>query len=77
LTRLAGARRSFRLRTTDGAEPITQHLSTGEYPHLAEMATEYYLQPGYDFSNEFELGLNVILEALTMSIPIKRSRSAN
>jgi len=35
----------------------------GEYPHLVEMATEYVLQPGYDFGNEFEFGLNVILEA--------------
>jgi hypothetical protein len=33
------------------------------------MATEYILQPGYDFANEFEYGLNVILDALTRSIP--------
>jgi hypothetical protein len=33
------------------------------------MATEYVLQPGYDFGDEFEFGLNVILDALTKSIP--------
>jgi hypothetical protein len=33
------------------------------------MATEYILQPGYDFGNEFEFGLDVILGALTRSIP--------
>jgi hypothetical protein len=33
------------------------------------MATEHILQPGYDFGNEFEFGLNVILDALTKSIP--------
>jgi AcrR family transcriptional regulator len=51
------------------AEPIMQRFPDGEYPHLVEMATEYILQPGYDFGNEFEFGLNVILDALTRSIP--------
>ncbi len=41
----------------------------GEYPHLAEMATEHILRPGYDFGDEFEIGLTVILDALTGSIP--------
>jgi len=35
------------------------------------MATEHILQPGYDFGNEFEFGLNVILDALTRSMPNK------
>jgi AcrR family transcriptional regulator len=59
------------------AEPLTEPFSAGEYPHLAEMATEYYLQPGYDFGNEFELGLSVILDALTRSIPGHHSESPN
>jgi hypothetical protein len=33
------------------------------------MATEYYLQPGYDFGDEFEFGLDLILGALDASIP--------
>ena len=41
----------------------------GEYPHLAEMAAEHVLRPGYDFGDEFEVGLTVILDALTRSIP--------
>ncbi len=53
-------------------EPIMEQFPAGEYPHLAEMATEYILQPGYDFGNEFEFGLNVILDALTNSIPGNR-----
>jgi hypothetical protein len=48
-----------------------QQFPAGEYPHLVEMATEHILQPGYDFGNEFEFGLNVILDALTRSIPTK------
>jgi AcrR family transcriptional regulator len=53
---------------TDVAEPMMQQFPAGEYPHLVEMATEYILQPGYDFGNEFEFGLSVILDALTRSI---------
>lgn len=48
---------------------IMQQFSTGEYPHLVEMATDYILQPGYDFGDEFEFGLNLILDGLTRSIP--------
>ena len=55
----------------DVAEPIMQQFPVGEYPHLVEMATEHILQPGYDFGNEFEFGLNVILDALTRSVPNK------
>jgi AcrR family transcriptional regulator len=55
----------------DVAEPMMQQFAVGEYPHLVEMATEHILQPGYDFGNEFEFGLNVILDALTRSVPNK------
>jgi hypothetical protein len=50
------------------AEPMMQQFPTDAYPHLVEMATEYILQPGYDFGNEFEFGLNVILDALAKVI---------
>jgi hypothetical protein len=53
----------------DVAEPIMEHFATGDYPHLVEMATEYYLQPGYDFGDEFEFGLHLILDALAHSLP--------
>ena len=53
----------------DVAEPMMQQFPTDAYPHLVEMATEYVLQPGYDFGDEFEFGLDVILGALTRSIP--------
>jgi hypothetical protein len=33
------------------------------------MATEYYLQPGYDFGDEFGFGLNLILDGLAASMP--------
>jgi hypothetical protein len=53
---------------------ITQQIAS-KYPHLAEMATEHTLQPGYDFGGEFEIGLSVILDALTRSIPGRPQRT--
>lgn len=53
----------------DVTEPIMERFRTDQYPHLAEMAAEHILQPGYDFGNEFEFGLAVILDALPRSLP--------
>jgi AcrR family transcriptional regulator len=53
----------------DVTEPIMQRFRSDQYPHLVEMATEYILQPGYDFGDEFEFGLDVILNALTRALP--------
>jgi len=55
----------------DVADPIMELMSAGEYPHLVEMATLYYLQPGYDFGDEFDFGLGVILDALARAIPAR------
>ena len=52
----------------DVAEPMMQQFPADAYPHLVEMTTEYVLQPGYDFGNEFEFGLGVILDALASSL---------
>jgi AcrR family transcriptional regulator len=61
----------------DVAEPITQRFSADEYPHLLEMATDYILRPGYDFGDEFEFGLGVILDGLTRSLPKHGSKRAS
>ncbi|MFZ0752872.1 MAG: TetR/AcrR family transcriptional regulator [Trebonia sp.] len=53
---------------TEATEAITERFA-GEYPYLVEMATKHILRPGYDFGDEFEIGLTVILDALTGSIP--------
>ena len=39
-------------------------MATGAYPTMVEMATDYYLQPGYDFGDEFEFGLELVLDGL-------------
>jgi Bacterial regulatory proteins, tetR family len=36
----------------------------GDFPHLTEIAVEHVLQPGYDFGNEYEFGLDLILDGL-------------
>jgi AcrR family transcriptional regulator len=48
---------------------IAAQFSGGEYPYLMEYATERAMKPGYDFGDEFEFGLGVILDALERSIP--------
>ncbi|MFJ5957707.1 TetR/AcrR family transcriptional regulator [Paenarthrobacter sp. NPDC092416] len=49
--------------------PILERFSTGEYPHLVEIAMEHVLKPGYDFGDEFDFGLELILDGLGKSIP--------
>jgi AcrR family transcriptional regulator len=34
------------------------------FPHLAAMAVELILQPGYAYGNEFEFGLNLVLDGI-------------
>jgi AcrR family transcriptional regulator len=53
----------------DLAGPAMEHFSTGEYPHLVAMSAEFFLRPGYDFGNEFEFGLDVILDGLARFLP--------
>ena len=53
---------------TEITSPILERFSTGEYPHMVEIAVEHVLKPGYDFGDEFDLGLNLILDGLSRSI---------
>jgi AcrR family transcriptional regulator len=46
------------------AESMLAPFPTGEYPNLAAFITEHAMKPGYDFANEFEVGLDVILDGL-------------
>jgi AcrR family transcriptional regulator len=57
----------------DVAEPIMKQMAEGEYPHLVEMATSYYMQPGYDFADEFHFGLDLILDGLEESLALHAS----
>jgi len=46
------------------AESMLQPFAAGAYPHLTEMLTDHIMRPGYDYADEFEYGLDVILEGL-------------
>jgi AcrR family transcriptional regulator len=39
-------------------------LSGDEHPHLVELTTQHVLQPGYDYGDEFDFGLDLILAGL-------------
>ena len=53
------------------AESMLRPFAAGAYPHLTEMLTDHIMQPGYDYGDEFELGLDLILDGLA-----ERSRQA-
>jgi AcrR family transcriptional regulator len=46
------------------AQDISGQFSSGQYPHLTEMAAEHVLAPGYAYGDEFEIGLDLILDGL-------------
>ncbi len=45
-------------------EAILAEFPLAGYPHLAEMARDHVLQPGYDFGAEFDFGLDLVLDGL-------------
>ena len=57
--------------TAEVAQAILRQLPADQYPHLTELAVEHVLQPGYDYANEFEFGLDLVLDGL------ERARSAS
>lgn len=46
------------------AESILSGVPAGEYPDLAEMITEHVMTPGYNYAEEFDFGLDLILDGL-------------
>jgi AcrR family transcriptional regulator len=56
--------------TAEMAETFLSQFPVAEFPHLAELTVEHVLQPGYDYGDEFEFGLELILDGL------KRIRAA-
>ena len=51
------------------ADSMLAPFPDGAYPHLAEMVTEHALSPGYSYAAEFEIGLDLILDALARRLP--------
>lgn len=51
------------------AGEIVGQLTADQFPHLVEMATEHVMRPGYDFGDEFDHGLELVLDALDRARP--------
>jgi AcrR family transcriptional regulator len=51
------------------AESILQQIPADEYPHLAELIIKHAIKPGYDYADEFEFGLELILNGLEETQP--------
>jgi AcrR family transcriptional regulator len=50
--------------TAELAQDILAGIPADTYPHLAELTTQHVLRPGYDYGDEFEFGLDLILDGL-------------
>jgi len=46
------------------AQSMLEPFPPDEYPHMLEILTDYVLKPGYDYGEEFEYGLDLILDGL-------------
>ena len=46
------------------AQDIFGRFSAGQYPYLTELAMAHVVQPGYEYGDEFETGLDLILDSL-------------
>ena len=46
------------------AQDIFGRFPPGQYPYLTEMAMTHVIQPGYSYGDEFETGLDLILDSL-------------
>src|SRR5437588_2859280 len=51
-------------KVAEVAGNIKREMPAGEYPYLTEMAVEHAMKPGYDYGNEFEFGLKMIIDGL-------------
>lgn len=50
--------------TAELAKEILAGVAPGDFPNLTELTVEHVLKPGYDYSREFEFGLDLIIDAL-------------
>jgi len=70
---------SLPFETPEDVEEVTQRMMepypSTEYPHLARFVSEHIMRPGYEFAEEFEYGLDLILDALEREVTAPGSAS--
>jgi AcrR family transcriptional regulator len=49
------------------AQSMLEPFPVNEYPNLVEFLSEHVLKPGYDYADEFEYGLDLILNGLDLA----------
>ena len=54
--------------TAEVAQTIMAEFAAGTYPHLTEIAVEHVLQLGYDYGNEYQFGLELVLDGLDRAL---------
>ena len=51
-------------RSTEVVQQILAAMPADEWPHLVEFSRKHVLKPGYDYGQEFEWGLDLVLDGL-------------
>lgn len=51
-------------RSTELVQQILAAMPADQWPHLVEFSREHVLKPGYDYGQEFEWGLDLVLDGL-------------
>ncbi|TIC88270.1 TetR/AcrR family transcriptional regulator [Nocardioides sp. GY 10113] len=54
------------------ADQILTQLPDGQLPYFKEFTLEHALRPGYDFGDEFDVGLELILDGLAVRLARER-----
>lgn len=54
--------------TAELAQAMLAQFPSDQYPHLAEFTFDHVLRPGYDYGNEYEFGLDLILDGLDRAL---------
>ncbi|MFD1374036.1 TetR/AcrR family transcriptional regulator C-terminal domain-containing protein [Actinoplanes sichuanensis] len=54
------------------ADGILRDLDAEQYPHLTEMIVDHALQPGYAYGDEFDYGLDLIINGLERALTADR-----
>jgi hypothetical protein len=62
--------------TAELAQEILARAPADESSHLTELTIEHILKPGYDYGNEFEFGLDLILDGLGRYRGARTTRAA-
>ena len=64
--------RSLPFDTLEEAQEVGRQMfarmPAGAYPHLTELTVQHILQPGFDYGDEFEYGLGLILDGLERAL---------